>query len=190
MACLCNPSASSRAEVTPMSAFGITYALYAGLIAGGLFFVDVPERDAAEQARSDWLVSAGADRRSRATVGRDGFVTVEYRPHRQTWRGLSPLYALGASADGAVYFSAAVRKDFEWGRLSFSPYLGPALYQSRPGERYDGQELIQFRSGFDLSYALSPAVRVGIGYYHISNAKLNGSSAEIDVTRLVLLVRH
>ena len=173
-----------------MSAFGITYALYAGLIAGGLLFVDAPARDAAEQARSDWLVSAGADERSRAQVGRDGFVTLEYRPHRQLWRGLSPLYAAGVSADGAAYFSAALRKDFEWGRLALSPYLGPALYQSRPGRRYDGQELLQFRSGFDLTYALTPAVRVGLGYYHMSNARLNDSSAEIDVTRLVLMVRH
>jgi len=173
-----------------MTAFGITYALYAGLIAGGLLLVDAPARDATEQARSDWLVSAGADDRSRATVGRDGFVTVEYRPHRQTWRGLSPLYAAGASADGAAYFSAALRKDFEWGGVSLSPYLGPALYQSRPGRRYDGRELLQFRSGFDLTYALSPALRVGLGYYHISNARLNQRSADIDVTRLVLMVRH
>ena len=42
------------------------------------------------------------------------------------------------------------------------------------------------RSGFDLT----PAVRVGLGYYHMSNARLNDSSAEIDVTRLVLMVRH
>jgi len=58
-----------------MSAFGITYALYVGIVAGGLVAFDPSPRDAVEQARSDWLVAAGVDDRSRATVGRDGFLT-------------------------------------------------------------------------------------------------------------------
>jgi hypothetical protein len=173
-----------------MSAFGLTYAMYVAIVGGTLIAVNpAPEATTAGvPAQNDWLFSYGRQDPDKKPVGEDGFLSVEYRPaHEIGWR-FKPLYALGVSVDGAAYVSAAVRKDYRLGPVQITPYIGPALYQSKLG-RFASKELLQFRTGFDVLVPLTNKVSVGLGYYHMSNAKITNASAGLDITRVSLQYR-
>jgi hypothetical protein len=176
-----------------MSAFGMTYAVYVALVTSSMVALDapVPPKDAPQAQQGTWSYSLGYNDPRKGTPGADGFVNIEYLPNGPAlWRGLKPRYDLGVSVDGAVFGSAGLRKDFYVSNVLITPYTGLVAYQSDLGKSYKGRELIQFKTGIDVTVPLTPKVSLGVGYYHISNAGLTRSSAEIDVSRVLLQYRY
>jgi len=173
-----------------MSAFGLTYAMYVAIVGGTLILVDPPpEATTATSAQNAWLFSVGRNDPDKKPVGENGFLSVEYRPAQEIGWRFKPAYALGVSVDGAAYVTAAVRKDYRLGPVQITPYIGPALYQSKLG-RFESKELLQFRTGFDVFVPLTNKLSFGLGFYHMSNANITNKSAGLDITRVSLQYRY
>jgi len=88
---------------------------------------------------------------------------------------------VGASVDGALFVSAGLRREFRLGNVTIMPYFGPALSQGDVGGGFRSDELLQFRTGIEVSYSVSDQMRAGVGFYHLSNAGLTAGSADLDV---------
>ena len=135
------------------------------------------------------LLSFGPDLGASGTrTWREGYATAEYRSDRPLWRGVRPLYGLALSRQGAVLATVGVHGVLRLGPVEVTPHFGLGLWQDGRG-RFDGRELLQFRSGIDAFLPLSDRASVGLGYYHVSNAGITRRSADLDVIRLSLLWR-
>ena len=176
-----------------MSVLGLTYAVYVTLTAGALvLFSPSDEQPSPNQSmpksiksvEPPFMITVGRSSQQQIAPGKDGFVSLEYRPHNYLIKNFKPLYAVGFSEDGAAYATMALRKDFKLGPLQITPYIGPALYQRELASAWKPDELLQFRTGFSLSTKVSENMSAGGGFYHISNAQNNEASADIDVTHL------
>lgn len=166
---------------------GLTYAQFVAVVGGGMLAFDPSEHPATQNTHV--LITLGQNAEDKSPVGQDGFLTIEGRPAREIGWGFKPVYSLGLSVDGAGFVGYGVRKDYRWGNVQLTPFFGPALYQKEAG-RFEAKELMQFRTGFDVIYNLTPSVGLGFGMYHISNAGLTSVSAGIDVTRLTLQFKY
>ena len=75
------------------------------------------------------------------------------------------------------------------GPVELTPHFDLGLFQDGRGG-FDARELVQFRSGLDLLVPLGPRMSVGLGYYHVSSARITRRSADLDVVRLALSWRY
>jgi hypothetical protein len=84
---------------------------------------------------------------------------------------LAPVAGAMANADGGVYAWGGFRLDLPLGaRWVVAPYTGAGIYR-----RGDGAELggpLEFRSGLEASYRIGPRSRLGLSFYHLSNARI------------------
>lgn len=87
-----------------------------------------------------------------------------------SWRLALAAGAIVTGDDGA-YGWGGFRLELPLGdRFSLVPHVGAGLY-----DRGDGKDLggaIQFRSGLEGAWLLTPRMRLGLVYYHLSNAGL------------------
>lgn len=85
-----------------------------------------------------------------------------------------PAPTLGgmATSDGALYAYAGFRFGVPLGKTRawrFTPQWAAGLYYYPPGGRSLGG-LVEFRSGVELSRRVANGARVGLLFYHLSNA--------------------
>jgi hypothetical protein len=88
------------------------------------------------------------------------------------WR-LAPIAGIGATSDEALFAWGGLRRTFE---LGDSPWTLAPSFAVTVFERGDGKDLgqtLQFRSGIELMYRRRGGLRVGAGYYHISNGSMD-----------------
>jgi hypothetical protein len=164
--------------------FGLTYASYVGVI---LIAQALPPSWSDMDGENTLSVTAGANDPDKHSKGRNGFFSVEYRPKQELVYGLQTLYGVGLSMDGAGYATIGIRKGYNFGRVRLEPYFGPAIYQSSLGN-FSAKELMQFRAGADV-FVGGEDMAVGIGFYHISNARLTSGSAGLDIIHATLKVK-
>jgi lipid A 3-O-deacylase len=95
--------------------------------------------------------------------------------HRwREWKwGLRPVAGVHVTADESYFGYLGLRRSFRLGegRWSAVPSFAVSLY-----EKGDGKDLgntLEFRSGLDLLYALPMGGKVGVGFYHLSNASIS-----------------
>lgn len=164
--------------------FGVTYAVYVATIAASAMFLK-PGEDARQYdaPNGSWMVSLGEQVRDISRTGQVAVVDLEYRTEQEWFLGLKPGYGVAVAEDGSLWANMSLRKDFYVGKLRLTPFFGPALYQSDLGN-FETDELIQFRTGFDISYETASNFQITGGFYHISNAMLTDMSAEVDVVRV------
>jgi hypothetical protein len=135
------------------------------------------------------LVSFGPDfGAGSGRAWREGFATFEYRSDRRLWRGLRPIYGFAASGQGAVYGTVGLHGAFSLGPVEVTPHFSVGLFQDGRGG-FDSRELLQFRSGIDAFLPVGRNAALGLGIYHVSNARITSRSANLDVVRLSLLWR-
>ena len=67
-------------------------------------------------------------------------------------------------AGGAVFIPLAAH----WGLV---PELGVGVYEQGDGKDLGGS--LEFRSGIEVTYRANDSIRVGVGFYHLSNAGLH-----------------
>lgn len=166
---------------------GLTYAEFVAVVGGSMLAFDAPDHPANKDTR--YLVTVGTNAKHKAPVGQDGFLTVEARPAEEIRWGLKPLYVAGLSVDGAGFAGLGVRKDYRWKDMQITPFTGPVIYQQSLSN-FEAKQLLQFRTGFDIIYNVTPAIGMGVGVYHISNAGITSGSAGIDVTRFTLQFKY
>lgn len=97
---------------------------------------------------------------------------VAWRPDVSYWL-LKPHAGLLGAGDGSLYGYAGVLADFPlWGSgLYLVPNVAAGVYDDGSDD-HDLGGPVQFRSGLDILYRYDSGYRVGVGFYHISNAGL------------------
>ena len=99
---------------------------------------------------------------------------LEYRPGRYLVWKLKPLIGFGGTATSSYYGYAGLRLDTFWGpRVVIAPSFALTGYARGRGKDLGTPPMLG-RSGIDLQYAVSNAVRVGVSLHHMSNGKLLG----------------
>ena len=99
-------------------------------------------------------------------------VDYQFRELAKLWR-IAPLLGVGATSDEAVFVYGGVRRAF---RLRESSWYAVPNFAVTLFDRADGKDLgqtLQFRSGIELLRELRGGLRIGAGWYHISNASLD-----------------
>lgn len=163
---------------------GLTYAQFVGVIGTSIILGPTEPTDLAHFGKRDVIVSFGANSANKSGPGQSGFVTATLMPHDLLFERFTPIYAVGVSVDGALFTSAGIGKRFNFFGIDVTPHWSPTLYQRDISKGFSQKELLQFRTGFDISYRLSDNFSFNGGFYHISNAGITSKSAGIDVTHI------
>ena len=100
-----------------------------------------------------------------------------------TYLDLRPIVGGSLLEDGGNYVYGGLRYDYELdANWSLSPSFAVGVYS--PGD-VDLGGPIEFRSGLDVSYQVTPTSRFGIGISHMSNGGIysrNGGSESLIMT--------
>jgi len=101
---------------------------------------------------------------------------VRFAPHRFRWiprflQKTSPTLGAMANSQGDLYAYGGFRYDRPLSRnWSLSPQWSAGLYYQDGGRNLGG--VIEFRSGIELSRRLGERSRLGVSFFHISNAAI------------------
>ena len=109
---------------------------------------------------------------------------VEYRwAPLDRWK-LIPGVGFTLAEGGVAYGYAALHYDFRLGRSwRLTPVFGAGLFSS--GGDLDLGHTVQFKSGIGLSARVSERYRVGLLFYHLSNAGLSDENPGVEVLEVV-----
>ncbi|NMM43560.1 acyloxyacyl hydrolase [Rhodospirillaceae bacterium KN72] len=99
------------------------------------------------------------------------------------WWVFNPFVGLMTTTDSALYAYAGIRLDlFIGNRLVITPSFAPGLYHDG-----DGKDLgypVEFRSAIEFAYRFDDRSRLGVSYYHLSNASLDENNPGTEVAIL------
>lgn len=96
---------------------------------------------------------------------------LQYRGPALVW-WIQPMAGFSATTDGAVYGYLGISIDIPLGpRLVLRPSFAPGLYSRGSGK--DLGHTVEFRSGVELAYRFENNARLGVEFYHRSNAGLD-----------------
>ncbi len=160
--------------------FGLTYA---GFVVGiGLSMLFGPADPAAPTQQN--ALTFGTAVQPWVSPGAENFITFTHREDGLIWGKFTPIYAVGLSDKGTAFVSAGLGRPLDvWG-VKVLPFTGPTLYFDN-----NNNDILQFRTGFDITQNLGEALTLSGGYYHISNGQANAPSADVDVAHLGLKLR-
>ena len=106
----------------------------------------------------------------------------EVRARDKIWI-FKPLGGVMASSDGAFYGFGGVLVDFYFGRrFVFTPSFAAGLYEDGDGK--DLGHAVEFRSSVELAYRFDDRSRLGMSFYHLSNAGLSDNNPGTEVLSL------
>lgn len=159
--------------------FGLTYATFVAGI--GLSMVLGPVDPTAP--RSSHALTFGTTTNS-GYVGDEDFLTFTHISDQVIWNRFHPIYAVGLSDQNTAFISAGLGRRLDVFGVKVMPFTGPTLYFDKKNN-----DVIQFRTGFEITQDLTDTLSLTGGYYHISNAQANAPSADIDVAHLGLRMR-
>tara|TARA_B100000686_G_C16791142_1_gene978816 strand:+ start:817 stop:1362 length:546 start_codon:yes stop_codon:yes gene_type:complete len=110
----------------------------------------------------------------------------EYRSDKKIWI-FKPFGGVMATSDSSFYGFGGVLLDLYFGRrIVFTPSFAGGYY-----ERGDGKDLgheIEFRSGAELAYRFDDRSRLGLSFYHLSNASIDTKNPGTEVLSIVYSV--
>ncbi len=87
------------------------------------------------------------------------------------------------TSDGAFFPSAGLYSDFYFGRrIVISPSAAAGLYLKGDGK--DLGHVFEIRSGFEVAYRFDNRARLGLLFYHISNAGLEDDHRGTEILGL------
>lgn len=109
---------------------------------------------------------------------------LEYRSGYDLIWGVKPFAGIMGSSDSAIYGFAGVHRDFKVG-LGFVVTPNVAVGYFEEGDGVDLDHKVEFRSGIEVAYEFSNAMRLGIGFYHISNAGIGDSNPGTEILSLM-----
>ena len=107
----------------------------------------------------------------------------EYRFSGLTRYRLVPSIGLVVGADYANFIYAELRRDFRFsGQWLLTPSFGGGRFNTRP--RFNLGQMLEFRSGLEISRQFNQGYRLGVAVFHLSNG---GLSDENPGTEAVVL---
>jgi hypothetical protein len=108
---------------------------------------------------------------------------VEWMSSRRLWI-FQPLVGAMATSEGSLYGYAGFGVDVFFGnRWVLTPSLAVGAYSEGNGP--DLGHVVEFRSAIDFAYRFDNRSRLGLRFYHLSNAGLgdkNGGVEVLDIT--------
>ena len=107
---------------------------------------------------------------------------VEYRSDRKIWV-LKPFAGAMGTTDSAIYGYGGLLMDVFFGRrIVVTPSLAAGLYSDGNGR--DLGHAVEFRSAIEIAYRFDDRSRLGIVFYHLSNAHLGSNNPGTEVLGL------
>lgn len=124
---------------------------------------------------SGWIIASGgvfniASHADKSNDKREAELGLEWRGRPRAF-GLQPNLGLAGHDGGGGYAFAGLRRDFEFSRR-WGVSLGFAVSLFEAGDGIDLGGPVEFRSSFEIFANVGEASRIGIDYYHMSNARL------------------
>ncbi len=107
---------------------------------------------------------------------------LEWRGREWRWR-LRPLAGVMASSDAAIYAYGGLAAEFDLGRrFVLTPSFAAGLYEDGGGK--DLGSVIEFRSAIELAWKFEGGARLGLMFYHLSNAGIADNNPGTEVLSL------
>jgi len=115
---------------------------------------------------------------------RAAVLDLEYRG--APWRfGIGPAVGVSANSDGAAYLRAGFTRDFPFARRwNANVTMAAGAYVKGHGK--DLGRGLEFRSALDVSFEVSPGMRLGAALAHLSNAGVSKRNPGIETLTLTL----
>jgi len=96
---------------------------------------------------------------------------------------IKPFAGVMATTDGAFFPSVGLYSDFYFGRrIVISPSSAAGVYFNGGGK--DLGHIVEIRSGLEIAYRFDSRARLGLLFYHISNAGLEDDQPGTEVLSL------
>ncbi len=106
----------------------------------------------------------------------------EFRARNKLWI-FKPFGGLMGTSDKAFYGYAGLLVDVYFGRrIVVTPSLAAGLYEDGDGK--DLGHIVEFRSSIELAYRFDNRSRLGLSFYHLSNAGLDDNNPGTEVLSL------
>ncbi len=106
----------------------------------------------------------------------------EFRSADKLWI-FKPFGGLMGTSDKAFYGYAGFLIDVYFGRrIVLTPSLAAGLYEDGDGK--DLGHIVEFRSSIELAYRFDNRSRLGLSFYHLSNAGLDDNNPGTEVLSL------
>ena len=106
----------------------------------------------------------------------------EFRARNKFWM-FKPFGGFMATSDAAFYGFAGFLIDLYFGRrVVLTPSLAAGLYEDGDGK--DLGHIVEFRSSIELAYRFDNRSRLGLSFYHLSNAGLDDNNPGTEVLSL------
>jgi len=107
---------------------------------------------------------------------------MEYRGSTEYWV-FKPFAGAMATSDAAFYAYGGLLVDVYFGnRFVLTPSFAAGLYADGDGK--DLGHVVEFRSGLEASYRFDNRSRLGVLFYHLSNASLDDNNPGTEVLSL------
>lgn len=95
-----------------------------------------------------------------------------------------PFYGLMGTSDRAFYGYGGLLVDIFFGkRVVLTPNFAAGLYADGDGK--DLGHAVEFRSALDLAWRFDNHARLGLSFYHISNASISSNNPGTEVLSVV-----
>ena len=110
---------------------------------------------------------------------------LEYRSGYKLWL-IKPFLGVMGTTDEAFYGYGGLLLDLEFGNFVINPNVAVGYF-----EEGDGKDLgheVEFRSGLEVSYKFPNNMRLGVAFYHISNASIGDENPGTEVVEAVFSI--
>lgn len=158
----------------------LTYPIYVLGVSIAMLFG--PADPAPQQ--NDTAFTYGPAMQDWVKTNQEYMLTLTHRRANPIWGKFRPMYSVGISNQGTVFVSAALSRPLDIFGVKVIPHFGPTLYKDN-----HQNDLLQFRTGFDITHSINDTLSFTGGFYHISNGQANPNSADIDVAHFGLSMR-
>ena len=151
------------------------------LLIGSLLLTAAPAVPAAAQDGDRYAFSAGAFDVLNSTRSEELGFEVRFEPRAFE---LVPTLGVTLNTDQGGYVLAGLRRDFRASeRWRVTPHFGVTFFDEGDGK--DLGHAVEFRSGLEVSYRLNGRSRLGLSFYHLSNAGLDETNPGAESLVLV-----
>lgn len=123
------------------------------------------------QGSEGWAFNLGVFDVIDSDKATEGGLEYRFRPFELWTLELTPMVGFSATDEGNYWGYGGLRYDLELGsKWVMTPHFSISLYEQGDGKDLGG--VVEFRSGLDIAYRFEGGSRLGLSFYHLSNARI------------------